>query len=218
MSLTIRNAQPADADFIARTVLSGVGYAAFDAQALRQPIEVGDSTMQMSSAVDVFRDICAREDTLYSYARTRIAIVDGEQAGALISYPGADNLQLRSYTWGLLIGNNTPAASCEASNPAPGDPFLDADAECEAGEYYLDSLAVHPSFRGRFFDYEGSRDKLGHILLLDGIRRGQALGLSRTSLIVDVDRPHLQHYYSQLGFRAVRNILFFGHPYTRMVK
>ncbi len=229
MSFIIRNAQPSDADFIARTVLSGVGYAAFDAQALREPVQLTDSFMPLSSAVDVFKEICAREDTLYSYARTRIACVDGRSAGALISYPGEDNAALRTFTWSLLEDDSSPAASSEASNPVPpsqesresdtsDDMFADVDAECEAGEYYLDSLAVHPDFRGSLFDYEDTRDKLGHILLLDGIRRGQALGYTRISLIVDVDRPRLHHYYSQLGFRPVRDILFFGHHYTRMVR
>ena len=227
MSFIIRNAQPSDADFIARTVLSGVGYAAFDEEALREPIELTDSFMPLSSAVDVFRDICAREDTLYSYARTRIACVDGRSAGALISYPGEDNAALRTFTWSLLDGDSSSAAA--ASNPetssqesgdcdSSADLFADVDEECEAGEYYLDSLAVHPDFRGRLFEYEGVQEKLGHILLLDGIRCGQALGYTRTSLIVDVDRPRLHHYYSQLGFRPVRDILFFGHTYTRMVR
>ena len=218
MSFIIRDAQSSDAEFIARTVLSGVGYAAFDEDAQAQEIDISVATVPMSAAVEAFAAICAREDTMYSYARTRIAIVDGVQAGALISYPGEENLSLRSYTWGMLIGNNTQAASCEASNPAASDPFLDVEPECEAGEYYLDSLAVHPDFRGMLFDYEGSTEKLGHILLLDGIRRGQALGYTRASLIVDVDRPRLQHYYSQLGFRPARDILFFGHHYTRMVR
>ncbi len=248
MSFIIRDAQVSDADFVARTVLSGVGYAAFDAQALREPIELTDSFMPLSSAVDVFRDICAREDTMYSYARTRIACVDGRSAGALISYPGEDNAALRTFTWSLLDGDSSSAA--DASNPAVVDPvetsgsavvelvetpaepspkvistnsmatntFSNVEPECEAGEYYLDSLAVHPDFRGRLFEYEGVQEKLGHILLLDGIRRGQALGYTRTSLIVDVDRPRLHHYYSQLGFRPVRDILFFGHTYTRMVR
>ena len=229
MSFIIRNAQPSDADFIARTVLSGVGYAAFDAQALREPIELTDSFMPLSSAVEVFKGICAREDTLYSYARTRIACVDGRSAGALISYPGEDNASLRAFTWSLLDDESSPAASSEAPNPETSpqesgdcgpaaDLFADVDEECEAGEYYLDSLAVHPDFRGRLFEYEGAQEKLGHILLLDGIRCGQTLGYTRTSLIVDVDRPRLHHYYSQLGFRPVRDILFFGHTYTRMVR
>ncbi len=42
--------------------------------------------------------------------------------------------------------------------------------------------------------------------------------IARTSLIVDVDRPRLKHYYFQLGFRPVRDILFFSHYYTRMVR
>jgi ribosomal protein S18 acetylase RimI-like enzyme len=222
MNFIIRDAQLSDAEFIARTVLSGVGYAAFDEDAQAQEIDISVATVPMSAAVEAFKAICAREDTMYSYARTRIAIVDGVQAGALISYPGEDNAALRDFTWSLL---DPEAASREAANPTVVEPvetsagtFSDVEPECEAGEYYLDSLAVHPDFRGRLFEYEGTQEKLGHILLLDGIRRGQALGYTRTSLIVDVDRPRLKHYYSQLGFRPVRDILFFGHHYTRMVR
>ena len=242
MSFIIRDAQSSDAEFISRTVLSGVGYAAFDENAQNQPIELSDGVIPMSAAVEAFTAICAREDTLYSYRRTRIACVDGRSAGALISYPGEDNAALRDFTWNLLNGashRSAPLPGDVSPRPprslrsldAPGEQtavvelvevpagkFADAEPECEAGEYYLDSLAVHPDFRGRLFDYEGVREKLGHILLLDGIHRGQALGYTRTSLIVDVDRPRLHHYYSQLGFRPVRDILFFGHHYTRMVR
>ena len=256
MSFIIRDAQSSDAEFIARTVLSGVGYAAFDEDAQYQPIELSDGVIPMSAAVEAFTAICAREDTLYSYRRTRIACVDGRSAGALISYPGGDNAALRTFTWNLLNGashRSAPLPGDVSPRPprslrsldAPGEQtavvepvetpaepspkvistssmtantFSKVEPECEAGEYYLDSLAVHPDFRGRLFDYEGVREKLGHILLLDGIHRGQALGYTRTSLIVDVDRPRLQHYYSQLGFRPVRDILFFGHHYTRMVR
>jgi ribosomal protein S18 acetylase RimI-like enzyme len=242
MSFIIRDAQFSDVEFIARTVLSGVGYAAFDENAQNQPIELSGGAIPMSAAVEAFTAICAREDTLYSFARTRIACVDGRLAGALISYPGGENAELRDYTWSLLDGAShrsapllgdvsprpprslryldDPGEQAAVAEPveAPAGKFADAEPECEAGEYYLDSLAVHPDFRGMPFDYEGSTEKLGHILLLDGIRRGQALGYTRTSLIVDVDRPRLHHYYSHLGFRPDRDILFFGHHYTRMVR
>lgn len=242
MDFIIRDAQLSDAEFIARTVLSGVGYAAFDENTQNQPIELSGGVIPMSVAVEAFTAICAREDTLYSYRRTRIATVDGRSAGALVSYPGEENAELRDYTWSLLDGashRSAPLLGDVSPRPprslrsldapgeqtavaelveAPAGTFSDAEPECEAGEYYLDSLAVHPDFRGMLFDYEGSTEKLGHILLLDGIRCGQALGFSRTGLIVDVDRPRLHHYYSQLGFRPVRDILFFGHHYTRMVR
>ena len=267
MSFIIRDAQSSDAEFIARTVLSGVGYSAFDEDAQNQEIDLSVATVPMSAAVEAFAAICRREDTLYSYTRTRIACVDGRSAGALISYPGEDNAALRTFTWNLLNGAShrsaplpgdvsprpprslrsldapgeqtavaelveVPGSAVVEPVETPAEPspkvistssmtantFSKVEPECEAGEYYLDSLAVHPDFRGHLFDYEGVQEKLGHILLLDGIRLGQALGYTRTSLIVDVDRPRLKHYYSQLGFRPVRDILFFGHHYTRMVR
>lgn len=203
MELLIRNARPEDAGFIARTVLEGVGYAAFDPSAAGLPVELSAGTIPLSSAVDVFTGICGREDTLYSYRRTRVACVGDVPVGALVSYPGEENAALRIFTWRLLNDGYSEG---------------DTEAECEPGEYYLDSLAVHPDFRGQVFDCQGSRGKAGHLLMTDGIRCGQARGFSLTSLIAAEDSPRLQHYYEQLGFRPVRRILFFGHPYVRMVR
>lgn len=203
MELVIRDARPEDAGFIARTVLEGVGYPAFDPSASGLPVELSAGTIPLSSAVDVFTGICGREDTLYSYRRTRVACVGDVPAGALVSYPGEENAALRTFTWRLLNDGYSEG---------------DTEAECEAGEYYLDSLAVHPDFRGQVFDCKGSRGKAGHLLMMDGIRCGQARGFSLTSLIAAADSPRLQHYYTQLGFRPVREILFFGHPYVRMVR
>ncbi len=203
MELSIRNARSEDAGFIARTVLEAVGYAAFAPREGNSPVDLGSGIISLSSAVDVFTGICGREDTLYSYRRTRIACVGDVVVGALVSYPGEENAALRTFTWRMLNDGYSEG---------------DTESECEAGEYYLDSMAVRPDFRGQVFDCGASRGKAGHLLMTDGIRCAQARGFTLTSLIADAESPRLQHYYSQLGFRPVREILFFGHPYVRMVR
>lgn len=90
--------------------------------------------------------------------------------------------------------------------------------ECLPGEFYLDSLAVLPEFRRMTFEYAGSTDRIGHLLMLDGIEEGRRKGLHRISLIVDKAKPRLNSYYSALGFRPDGEVLFFGHLYNRMVK
>ena len=92
------------------------------------------------------------------------------------------------------------------------------EPECLPGEFYLDSMAVLPEFRRMTFEYAGSTDRIGHLLMLDGIEEGRRKGFPRISLIVDKAKPRLFAYYSALGFRPDGEILFFGHLYDRMIK
>lgn len=92
------------------------------------------------------------------------------------------------------------------------------EPECRPGEFYLDSMAVLPEFRRMAFEYAGATDRIGHLLMLDGIEEGRRKGFPRISLIVDKSKPRLFTYYSALGFRPDGEILFFGHLYDRMIK
>ncbi len=99
-----------------------------------------------------------------------------------------------------------------------GSGVLSMEPECLPGEFYLDSMAVLPEYRRMTFEYAGSTDRIGHLLMIDGIEEGRRKGSLRISLIVDKLKPRLFTYYSDLGFRPDGEILFFGHLYDRMVK
>ena len=104
--------------------------------------------------------------------------------------------------------------------PSDGDSLdaLSMEPECRPGEFYLDSMAILPEYRRMTFEYAGSTDRIGHLLMLDGIEQGRRKGFPRISLIVDKAKPRLKAYYSALGFRPDGEILFFGHIYDRMIK
>lgn len=213
----IRDARPSDGEFIARNVLAAMGYEVFnDAGSV---IELASATLTVGDAVKVFGEVCARPDTLYSYTRTRIACVDGKAVGSLTAYSGDDYLPLRERTWGLL---NAAFASCDdASSEGVAESAAEmpsAEPECLPGEFYLDSMAILPEYRRLTYEYSGSTDRIGHLLMLDGIEAGRRKGFPRISLIVDKAKPRLNAYYSALGFRPDGEILFFGHLYDRMVK
>lgn len=104
------------------------------------------------------------------------------------------------------------------SSEAGSSGALSMEPECLSGEFYLDSMAILPEFRRMTFEYAGSTDRIGHLLMLDGIEEGRRKGFSRISLIVDKLKPRLKVYYSALGFRPDGEILFFGHLYDRMIK
>ncbi len=216
-TFTIRDANPSDGEFIARNVLAAMGYDVFTDVAADSRIEVGSASLNIQEAINVFGEVCARPDTLYSYTRTRVACVDGKAVGTLTAYSGDDYQPLRDFTWGLL---NSVLATPEeiSSEEDAASEMPDTEPECRPGEFYLDSMAILPEFRRMTFEYAGSTDRIGHLLMLDGIEQGRRKGFSRISLIVDKAKPRLFTYYSALGFRPDGEILFFGHLYDRMIK
>ena len=81
------------------------------------------------------------------------------------------------------------------------------DAETVAGEYYLDSLAVLPSYRGR---------GVARMLLQSGI--DTAHRLNRPAILACApNNVNAKRLYESLGFRATGMYSLFGHPYWRMV-
>lgn len=172
--LIIRDAQPSDADLVAWTILASMGLEE-------------DLVPQMAR-------ISSREDTLYSWCRARIAVLDGTPVGCLISYPGEEYMQLRNSTWRMF-------------RPFENDELADFDLETFPGEYYLDALAVKPEYRGH---------AIGKALLDDGVAKGRAKGYERVTLIAETDHPRLRKYYEDCGFEEFGELLFFGSLYKRM--
>ena len=136
-----------------------------------------------------------REDLLYSYARTRIAEVDGVVAGSLLSYPGDIYKEMREKTFKELW-------------PDFFREHGDSEQEADPGEYYLDTLAVLPKYRRR---------GIGRALLEDGIRKGFSLGYDRITLVADSGMPHLIRLYESIGFRKADIRHVFGVVFQRMV-
>ena len=174
MNIEIRDAVIEDAELVGWAMLEALGIPA-------------DSEY---NKIDVWR----REDILYSWTRTRVALADGVPVGCLISYPGEEYAALRIHTWELIFGETSQDA----------DRY---DSETFPGEYYLDSLAVLPQYRGH---------GIGKALLMDGVAKGHAAGFERVTLIVDVDKPKNISLYESLGFERESQMSFFGHTYWRM--
>lgn len=181
----IRDARPADAPFLAKGILAGMHFADFDDQ--------------LSDEVsDIFKNLVVcegREDTLYTYRQTRVAEVDGKLAGALLSYPGALYKELKENTFREFL----PDLFARFGNDEP---------ETDPGEYYLDSLAVHPDFR-----HMG----IGSALLEDGIQIGLSKGFNRIALIADAKMPHLIRIYESMGFVPADQRHAFGTDFLRMI-
>ena len=145
--------------------------------------------------------ICEREDVLYSWRNTLIAeavtsTAAGEQrqpVGMVTAYDGRYYRGWRETTLALVKEH------LEVEFPGMED-------EAVPGEYYVDSLAVLPEWRGH---------GIGRALLQQAIGQGSALGLTVT-LAVEYDNDRAQHLYRSLGFAPAGNLFIFGHDYQKM--
>ena len=181
---TIRDARPEDAPFLAKCIMAGMHFYDF-----------GTISPEQSDIYEGLVDCEGRDDTLYTYRHTRIAEVSGISVGTLLSYPGEIYWELRDKTFRQYW----PAFFAEHSED---------DLETGPGEYYLDSLAVIPSFRGQ---------GIGSALLRDGIRKGADLGYKFITLVADSDLPHLVRLYESVGFRPEGRRRAYGVDFQRMV-
>lgn len=176
--IVIRDALQDHATFVSKCVLAAMDLYGFGPGEAVNPNTVA---------------VCNREDTLYSYKNSRLAMAGDVPVGCLVSYPGEIYREARALTFSLI--------------PEVDRDLLEASApETGPGEYYLDTLAVVPSFRGY---------GIGAMLLKDGIRKAERLGYACVSLIVEAEKTRLQEYYAQLGFREQGRMMFFGHEYLK---
>lgn len=149
------------------------------------------------SALERARKSCADQKSMYSWNKALIAEDNGRPVGCIISYPGDNYLDIREYTWSRLW------------NDLDAEVIRKSAIETYPGEYYLDSMAIEPDYRGK---------GLGKDLMKAAIEHGAALGYMRFALLVAVEKPRLKEYYASLGFKDVGEVDFFGHRYNRMVK
>ncbi len=144
---------------------------------------------------DIFKELAGRDDSQYSYRNALVAEVDGVLAGAVVGYDGANLHVLREPLLELVelrMGK-----------------VLEIEDETSAGEFYVDSIAVLPEYRGR---------GVGRALLADLCRRVFAKGFDKVGLLVDVTCPKAEDLYASLGFRRVNPTTFLGLDMWHMQK
>ncbi len=76
------------------------------------------------------------------------------------------------------------------------------------GEWYLDSLAVHPSFR---------KKGIAGLLIGQTLEIAEALGFTTVSLIALASADRLVAFYEACGFHPEGHLNCFEHDYLRMV-
>ena len=136
-----------------------------------------------------------REDSQYSYRNTLVAMDDDKVVGIAVSYDGGRLHELRR-------------AFIQAAKEQIGKDHSGMDDETQAGELYLDSLAVLPEYR---------RQGIAQRLLRATKGRADQMGLPCVGLLVDKGNPAGEALYTSVGFRYVNDSQWGGHPMKHLV-
>lgn len=182
-NITVRCASESDAIYIAQAVAMAIG----DERTLQN--YCGDDY------ISVLTLIASGENTQYSWRNSLIASVGNCVAGVIVGYDGALLGELRDGTF-KIIGNTTGNIPSISDETAPG-------------EYYLDSIAVFPEFRGM-----GVADALLDTFCTNAF----STGFERVGLIVDCENLKAEYIYSKIGFQMVGYKDFFGHKMKHLQK
>ena len=136
-----------------------------------------------------------REDSQYSYKNTLVAMDASKVVGISVSYDGGRLHELRR-------------AFITAAKEYIGKDHSGMDDERQAGELYLDSLAVLPEYR---------RMGIARKLVSATKKKAKRLHLPCVGLLVDNDNPEGEAFYTSIGFRYVGDNQWGGHSMKHLV-
>ena len=139
---------------------------------------IGENSTE--KATQFLINLISKEANQYSYENCWVAEIENEIAATAIVYDGAKLLDLREQ-----VAKEIKIMFGRDFNP---------ENETQAGEYYVDCLAVSPYQQGK-----GIGSKLLHFLIDEYVyKRNEPLGL-----LVDKDNPDAKKLYLKLGFESV---------------
>lgn len=173
MEFSILPADKKDADMIARGIATALHIGEDDAAISF------DSPDEFMLWQRIFTELAARDDTQYSYLNTLKAVDnEGNILGIIIGYDGADLYELRQQF-------------IDAVKFHTGIDMTGMADETTPDEFYLDSLAVWPQFRG---------NGIGRALLKAAVERARSIG-KPAGLLVDKSNPRARRLYESVGFK-----------------
>lgn len=181
----LRNARKEDAAGVLPLMMDAIGGIAYSLTGEESPEE----------AMAVLEGFYSCEENRLSYENVTVLEMEGRVAGFMLAYHGSRAEVLDRPLKARLEARGKSAAAIV----------------CEAGpdEFYLDSLAVHPDFRGQ---------GLGTLLLEEFGRLAAQAGWRKLSLLVEEHNGGARKLYERLGYAPEEALMVAGHRYDRMVK
>lgn len=170
MNYTIRKAQVEDAEHIAQLMFYAMADIVFDFL----------NDKDENKAITFLRELIEEKNNQYSFENTYIVELEHKIAASFTLYDGGKLNELRE-----KVLHHLKTSYNRIIQPAD---------ETEAGEIYIDTIAVYPDYRGK---------GLGNIIL-DYIieefahKKGETIGL-----LVDYTNPKAKKLYESKGFKVV---------------
>lgn len=180
MEITITPARREHAPIIAQAVMMAIG------DEICTEFVAPNHTLQDLHAL--FTHLAQLDGSQYSYRNTLVALTpEGEVAGVSVAYDGAMLHPMRRHFF-------------DAAKSMLGRDMEGMDDETSPDEFYLDTLAVMPQFRGH---------GIGTRLLRAQFERACQAG-KPAALLVDYVNPKAEALYRSLGFEHVDDRPFAG--------
>ena len=148
--------------------------------------------------IRTLKEVCAQEDTHYSYRNTWVAEVDGKRAGMMIAVDGEHYREQRDKMYPQLKG---------LFDVAFGKGWDDMEDEAKAGEFYIDSLSVSLPYRNQ---------GVGTALIEKAKAMAREQGIGVVTLAVEPMNT-AKKLYQKLGFAYQRMIKIFNEEYELYV-
>ena len=147
-----------------------------------------------SKAQSVLAEFFVKEANRFSYQLVNVAEMSGRVVGLLLAYSGREIESLRfSMARQLFVVCGLPGLFRFLQRGLP----LMGVKEAKAEEYFINSLAVLPSFQGQ---------GIGTHLLSWGESKARTLGLGKCSLTVEIGNRQASSLYEHLGYRIVATV------------
>jgi ribosomal protein S18 acetylase RimI-like enzyme len=154
-------------------------------------------TEEHAEAEKILADFYRQEDNRISYKHVIVDRREDGIAGMLLSY-GGDHAAALDIPFVTRIGRDKGARAKES-----------IAVEAQAGDYYLDSIAVDARYQG-----QGIATALIEAFAQKGVKEG----CSRLSLIVEPYNERAYSLYQRLNFIEDGSIVVSGSRYIRMIK
>ena len=158
--------------------------------------------------IRTLKEVCAQEDTQYSYTNTWIAEVDGKRGEA-----GGERAEVDRDRAGMMIAVNGEHYREQRDKMYPqlkglfdvafGKGWDEMEDEAKAGEFYIDSLSVSLPYRNQ---------GVGTALIEKSKEMARELGIPVVTLAVEPEN-RAKKLYQKLGFGYQRRIEIFNEAY-----
>ena len=183
----IRTARPNEAEIIASLIMEAMNHDC--CQWFAGPNHT------LSDFHQLMTELVKRTDSQYSYLNTSVAVISSQVVGVCVTYDGAKLHELRH-------------AFIEGALRMFGMDHSSMGDETQAGELYLDSLAVLPEYRCK-----GIAKRL---LKATKVRANQ-MNIPCVGLLVDKGNPIGEALYTSVGFRYMNDSSWGGHPMKHLI-